>query len=156
VRPLYYISWTPIALVAATPKTILELPTPANTSLTIIEFFPGIDVTSAGSLKIEWGIYGTTSAGATAATPQKWLGDRNIDSAVVSAKVNTSATEPAGFSQGTLGAALYPGALLPLPCIPYFPWPLAQEFDVPESTNFGIRLTSSVAGNTMGWIKWTE
>jgi hypothetical protein len=37
-----------------------------------------------------------------------------------------------------------------------FQWPLSQEFAVPESTNFAIRVTSSVGANTMGWIRWRE
>ena len=150
----YYIAWDSTALSAATAKTILELPTPANTSIEILELVIGCDVSAAGILNIQWGTFATTGTG-TAATPQKWQGDRTIDSAVTAAKIKDT-VEPATFTQGTAGAALYPGVLVPTPCLPFFQWPLGREFSIAESINFGIRLTSSVAGNTSGWIVWEE
>lgn len=150
----YYVAWNSVALSAATAKTIIELPSPANCSPQIEELVIGCDATSAGSLKIEWGTFTTTGTG-TAATPQKWRGDRTIDSAVSAAKV-ADTVEPTSFSQGTLGGALYPAVVIPLPMYFPFQWPLDQEFALPESTNFAIRLTSSVAANTMGWLRWRE
>jgi len=150
----YYIAWNSVSLSAATAKTILELPSAANSSPQIEELVIGCDATAAGSLKIEWGTFTTTGTG-TAATPQKWGGDRNIDSAVSAAKV-ADTVEPTGFSQGTLGSTLYPAVVIPVPMYFPFQWPLDQEFSVPESTNFAIRLTSSGAANTMGWIRWRE
>jgi hypothetical protein len=154
VPATYYISWDSTALVAATAKTILEMPTPANTAFIIKELVIGIDVTTAGSLKVEMGTFTTTGTG-TAATPQKWKGDRTIDSAITAAKIKDT-VEPTTFTPGTAGGLLYPGLLIPLPAVPFFQWPLDEEFEVTESLNFGIRLTSSQAGNTMGWIKWQE
>lgn len=151
---LYYIAWNSVALVAATAKTILELPTVANQGVQIEELVIGCDVSVAGSLKIEWGTFTTTGTG-TAATPQKWRGDRNLDSSFTAAKVADS-VEPSAFTQGTLGGTMYLGVLLPLPMYFPFQWPLEKEFAIPESVNFGIRLTSSAAGNTMGWIRWRE
>ena len=152
----YYIAWDTTALVTATPKTILELPTPANVSCWCKELVVGCDASTAGSLRIEFGTFVTTGTG-TAATPQKYRGDRSIDSAIASAKVKDT-VEPTTFTQGTVGGALYPGLLVPLPM--YFPWqwPLQQEFAVPESTNFAIRLTITLAAgaNTMGWLSWEE
>ncbi len=150
----YYIPWTSVSLSAATAKTILELPTVANHSPLIEELIIGCDASTAGNLKVEWGTF-TTTGTATAATPQKWRGDRGIDSAFAAAKV-ANTVEPSGFSQGTLGGTCYPAALIPLPMYYVFQWPLDQEFAIPESTNFAIRLTSSVAANTMGWIRWRE
>lgn len=151
---VYYLAWPSTALAAATAKTIVELPTPANVSVEILELVVGVDVSVAGNVNIQWGTFTTTGTG-TAATPQKWRGDRTIDSGVVAAKI-ADTVEPAGFSQGTAGAVLYPALLVPLPALPFFQWPLDAEFAVPESTNFGIRLTSSVVGNTAGWVKWME
>jgi hypothetical protein len=151
---LYYIAWNSVALSSATAKTILEFPSPANVSMQIEELVIGCDASTAGNLKVEWGTYTTTGTG-TAATPQKWQGDRNIDSAVASAKV-ADTVEPSGFSQGTLGGTLYPAVVIPLPMYFPFQWPLEHEFAVPESTNFAIRLTASIAANTMGWIRWRE
>ena len=151
---LYYIAWNSVALTAATAKTILELPSPANCSPQIEELVIGCDVSTAGSLKIEWGTFATTGTG-TAATPQKWSGDRTIDSAVSAAKV-ADTVEPSTFTQGTLGGTLYPAVVIPLPMYYVFQWPLEKEFALPESTNFAIRLTSSATANTMGWIRWRE
>ena len=67
----YYLAWDSTALVATTAKTILELPSPANTSIEIQELVIGCDVSAAGSLNIQWGTFTTTGTG-TAATPQKW------------------------------------------------------------------------------------
>ena len=150
----YYIAWDSTALVAATAKTILELPTPANTSILIKELVVGIDVSAAGNILLQMGTFTTTGTG-TAATPQKWSGDRNIDSSVTAAKIKDT-VEPTGFTQGTAGAALYPALLIPLPALPFFQWPLGEEFAVGESTNFALRLTSSQAGNTCGWMRWEE
>lgn len=150
----YYAAWTSVALSAATAKTILELPTAANRGMVLKELVVGIDVTTAGNLKIEMGTFTTTGTG-TALTPQKWGGDRNIDSGLSSPKI-ADTVEPSGFSQGTLGGTIYPAIVVPLPAIPFFQWPLDDEFVVAESLNFAIRLTSSVAGNTMGWLRWEE
>jgi hypothetical protein len=150
----YYIAWPSTALVAATAKTILELPSPANCSPQIEELVIGCDATVVGNLLIQFGTFATTGTG-TAATPQKWRGDRTIDSAITAAKI-ADTVEPTTFTQGTAGAALYPGIAIPLPMYFPFQWPLDHEFAVPESTNFGIRLTSSASCNTAGYIRWRE
>lgn len=151
----FYIAWNSVALTAATAKTILELPSPANIELELAELVIGCDASSAGNLKIEPGTFTTTGTG-TAATPQKYTSPGGpIDSAVSAAKV-ADTVEPTGFSQGTLGGALYPGLLIPLPLFHIFQWPLEEGLCIPESTNFGIRLTASVSCNTMGWIAWKE
>jgi hypothetical protein len=150
----YYIAWNSVTLVAATAKTILELPSPANCSPQIEELVIGCDASTAGSLVIEWGTFATTGTG-TAATPQKWRGDRTIDSAISSAKV-ADTVEPTTFTQGTLGAALYPAVVIPLPMWYVFQWPLDHEFAVAESTNFGVRLTASTSCATRGYIRWRE
>lgn len=153
----FYIAWNSVALSAATAKTILELPSPANIELELAELVIGLDVSTAGNLKIEMGTFTTTGTG-TAATPQKYTSPGGpIDSAITSTTAKVADTvEPTGFSQGALGGVLYPGLLIPTPLYHVFQWPLEEGFSIPESTNFGIRLTSSVAGNTMGWLAWKE
>lgn len=151
----FYIAWNSVALAAATAKTVLELPSPANIELELAELFVGCDVSVAGSLVMEFGTFTTTGTG-TAATPQKYTSPGGpIDSAVTAAKV-ADTVEPTGFTQGTLGGALYPATVVPLPGFVQIQWPLEEGFSVPESTNFGVRLTSSAAGNTRGWLGWKE
>jgi len=153
----FYIAWNSVALSAATAKTILELPSPANIELELAECFVGFDYASAtpGSCVIETGTFTTTGTG-TAATPQKYTSPGGpIDSAVSAAKV-ADTVEPSGFSQGTLGGALYPAIPIPLPGFWQIQWPLEEGLCVPESTNFALRLTSTVACNTRGWVAWKE
>lgn len=150
----FYIAWTATALSAATAKTILELPVAANNEIELKEIVIGCDTNTAGNLKIEMGTFTTTGTG-TAATPQKYVYGSTSSSAVASGKV-ADTVEPTGFSQGTLGGALYPGLLIPLPLYYIFQYPLMEGFEVPQSTNFAIRLTSSVATNVMGWVAWSE
>lgn len=150
----YYIGWNSVALTGSTAKTILELPSPANCSPQLEELVIGCDASTAGSLVIEWGTFTTTGTG-TAATPQKWRGDRSIDSAISAAKV-ADTVEPSAFTNGTLGGALYPSVVIPLPMWFAFQWPLDHEFAIPESTLFAIRLTASVSCNTRGYIRWRE
>lgn len=150
----YYIATPKIAITAATAKTLLELPVPANCSPQIEELIIGCDVSSAGNMLIEFGTYATAGSGGTAATPQKWRGDRSIDSAITGARYGDT-TEPATFSQGTAGS-LWPAILIPLPMYFPFQWPLDHELAIAESTNFGIRVTSSVTGNATLYIRWRE
>lgn len=150
----YFIAWDSTALTAATAKTILELPTPANTEIVIKELVIGFDAVVAGSCNIQMGTFVTTGTG-TAATPQKYRGSPGIDSSVTAAKIKDT-VEPTTFTQGTAGGALFPAMFLPLPAFFIYQWPLSGEFVVPESVNFGIRLTSTITCNTNGWIVWEE
>src|ERR1700747_3268420 len=148
----YYAPFSTIALVAATAKTILELPTAANRSIALKELIVSCDVTSTTAvLTIEYGTFTTTGTG-TALTPQKWNGNLALASSALGTAKIADTVEPTGFSNGTLGGTLYPSLKIPLPAIPFFQWPLSDEFTVPASTNFAIRLTCSVAGNTTGWL----
>lgn len=151
---LYYASWTSQTLTATVARTMLELPVATNRGLVLQELVLGFDATAAGSVKIEFGTFTTTGTG-TALTVQKWLGDRTVDSGLSSPKV-ADTVEPTGFSQGTLGGTLYPALIVPLPSWMPFQWPLDAEFVVPESTNFAIRLTSTVTCACMGWARWGE
>lgn len=153
----YYIAWDGIALSAATAKTILELPTSSTLDIDIDEVFVGFDYANSstlGSCKIQWGTFTTTGTG-TAATPSPYSENR-VASLVASAKV-ADTVEPTGFSQGTLGnTAFRPSIFIPLPG--YYAWqaPTEKELYVPTSTNYALRLTSTVACNTSGWVAWTE
>jgi hypothetical protein len=149
----YYAAWTSVALTAATAKTILELPTGSTLDLDIDEVFIGFDTTTAGNAVIEWGTFTTTGTG-TALTPQPY-GENRVASLLSGAKI-ADTVEPTGFSQGTLGGTIRPSIFLPLPG--YYAWQAAleQELYVPASTNYALRLTSSVTCNTRGWVAWKE
>jgi hypothetical protein len=153
----YYIAWDAIALTAATAKTILELPTGSTVDIGIDEVFVGFDYANSstlGSCKIQWGTFTTTGTG-TAATPAPY-GENRVASLVTASKV-ANTVEPTGFSQGTLGAnAFRPSISIPLPGVHAWQAPTEKELYVPASTNYALRLTSTVACNTSGWVAWVE
>jgi len=154
----FALSWATTALVAATPKTIVEAPIPANTDLEIAEIVIGFDASTPGNVRIEMGTFTTTGTG-TAVAQANILSvsssDRVVTSDLVAAKVSDT-VEPSGFTTNAGGNATWPGVLMPLPC--YFPFqtPLYEGMTLPHSTNFALRLTASINCNTMGWIAWKE
>lgn len=150
----YFVAWAGVSLTAATAETVIELPTPANVEAELCELILGFNMSAAGDVLVEFGTYSSAGSGGTAATPQKFLGDRTVDSGITGARYGDT-TEPSSFTNGTAGS-LYPSLRLPLPA--WFPiqWPLQEGFTIGESTNFAIRVTSSVAGTSNGWLAWKE
>jgi hypothetical protein len=150
----FYAPWTSVALVAATPKTILELPTIAGVPILIDEIFIGSSASAAGNMTVELGVFTTTGTG-TALTPQPWGSDQAA-SLLTTGKIADTA-EPTGFTQGTLGGVLRPAINFPLPG--YFAYqavPGKEYYVIDTPIKFGVRLTSSITNTTMGWIGWTE
>jgi hypothetical protein len=154
----FVLAWATTALVAATPKTIVEAPTVAGADVELAEIVVGFDASVAGSVRIEMGTFTTTGTGTAVAQANILIAsssDRSVTSSITAAKVSDTA-EPAGFTTNAGGNATWPGVLIPLPC--YFPFqtPLYEGITIPHSTLFAIRLTSSVNCNTMGWVGWKE
>jgi hypothetical protein len=154
----YALSWATTALVTATPKTIVELPTPAASDIEIAEIIIGLDASTAGNVRIELGTFTTTGTGTAVAQANIVTitsSDRSTTSDITAAKVSDT-VEPAGFTTNAGGNAVWPGVLMPLPC--YFPFqtPLYEGMTLAHSTLFAIRLTASIGCNTMGWIAWKE
>lgn len=150
----YAAVWDGIALSAATAKTILELPTITNVPVYIDEIFIGCTVSTAGNFVMQMGTFTTTGTG-TALTPLPWGHDQGASKLTTGKVADT--VEPTGFSPGTLGTTLRPAISWPLPG--YFAWQAVDQkayYVIDTPVNFGVRLTSSVAGNTSGWISWTE
>lgn len=152
----YFIQADPFTLTAATAKTVLELPTPANVSVCLKELWISAKEPAANNIQVEFGTYATTGTG-TATTPQKMAGDRTIDSAITGAKIHDT-VEPTTFTPGTAGALYWPGFYVPLPGMFMYQWVLAEEFAIAESTLFGIRMTatSTITTGVSFFISWTE
>jgi hypothetical protein len=154
----FALAWATTALVAATPKTIVEVSIPATMDIELAEIVCGFDASTAGNVRIELGTYTTTGTG-TAVTPANIpivaSSDRAVTSLMTAAKVSDT-VEPSGFTTAIGGNAIWPGIILPLPC--YFPFqtPLYEGMSLPHSTLFAIRLTSSINCNTAGWVAWKE
>ena len=151
-----YLPWDSTALVAATAKTIAEIPTPATTDIELCELVIGCDASSAGNLKIEFGTFTTTGTGTAVSAPGIYqASDRTPASLITAAKISDT-VEPTSFTTVISGNAKWPILLVPLPM--YFPFqlPLGEGLTIPNNTKFGIRLTASIACNTAGWAAWKE
>jgi hypothetical protein len=146
--------WDNIALTAATAKTILELPTILNVPIKVDEIFIGMTASAAGNCVMQTGTFTTTGTG-TALTPFP-IGNDQAASKLTTGKI-ADTVEPTGFSAGTLGTTLRPAISWPLPG--YFAWQAMTEkemYVIDTPINWAVRLTSSIASNTSGWISWIE
>lgn len=134
----FVISTGSVTLVAATAKTVMEVPSSSTCPFIVI----GLEVMSAavaaGTLIVEWGTYTTTGTGTTV-TPQKWGQDQSIAAILGTVKVANS-VEPSGFAVGTL-----PNWVIPLPGMYSILYPYGRELYQPISINRAIRVTSSIA-----------
>ena len=154
----FALAWATTALVAATPKTIVEVSVSATADIELAEIVIGFDASVPGNARVEMGTYTTTGTG-TSVTPANIAivssSDRAVTSSLTAAKISDT-VEPTGFSTALGGNALWPGILIPLPC--YFPFqtPLYEGMTLPHSTLFALRLTASVNCNTAGWVSWKE
>jgi hypothetical protein len=151
-----FLPWDTTALVAATAKTIAEIPTPTSTDIELCELVIGCDASSAGNLKIELGTFTTTGTGTAVSAPGIYCStDRTPASLITAAKISDT-VEPSGFTTVISGNAKWPIVLVPLPSWFPFQTPLVEGLTIPNNTKFAIRLTASIACNTAGWVAWKE
>jgi hypothetical protein len=136
----YLITTGSVALVAATNKTVIELPTSSTASLVIIGLELSFSHTTAGSCVAEWGTFVTTGTG-TAHTPLKYGSDQGVVANTGSVKINNT-VEP-----GTFAAAGLPSWVIPLPGMYSVLYPSGREFFQAASVNRCLRLNSVLAGN---------
>lgn len=129
-----------VALVAATAKTVIEIPTGAAQDFVVIGIEFSFSAAAAGSAVCEWGTYATTGTGTTT-TPAKYGTNQNIVAALGTVKV-ADTVEPATFVRGTL-----PAWIVPLPGMYSILFPQGREFYRPPSTLSAIRINSTLACN---------
>lgn len=125
-------------MVAATAKTILEIPSSATAGFLVVALEVMSAATAAGTLIIEWMTYATTGTGTTF-TPLKYGTDQGVVANLGTVKVAHSA-EPATLAAGSL-----PSWIIPLPGMYSIVYPAGREFFQPISTLRCLRLTSSIA-----------
>ncbi len=128
----------PVNLVAATPKTILEIGQGANIPGELIQLAVSSTYVTAAtpvSLLVELGTATATGTG-TAVTPRR-IGTAQ-GTALDTVKVNHTA-EPAGFVAFDQEVLILPGGPLP------WQYPLGRELFLPVSGFFVVRLTASAA-----------
>jgi hypothetical protein len=135
----YSVSTGTVGLVAATPKTCIELPTSATAALTVIGVEYSFDATPPGSVVAEWMTFVTTGTGTTV-TPLKCGTGQGAAANVGTVKINDSA-EP-----GTLAAGTLPSWVIPVPGMYSILFPTGREFFQPDTVNRCLRLTSTVTG----------
>jgi hypothetical protein len=140
VATQYSISTLTIALVAATAKVAVEIPTSSTSGITVIALDVLFSASVGGSCDVEWGTFTTTGTGTTV-TPLKHGTGQGAAANVGTVKINDTAA-PSGFSAATL-----PSWVVPLPGMYSFALPLGRELFQPASVNRCLRLTSTVATN---------
>lgn len=134
----YSISSGSVTLVAATAKTVIEIPSSATAGFVVIAFEVTSAATAAGTLVVEWGTFTTTGTGTTF-TPLKYGTDQGVVANLGTVKVANS-VEPTGFAAGSL-----PNWVIPLPGMYSILYPAGRELFQPVSTNRCIRVNSSLA-----------
>lgn len=138
---------TPIALAAATAKTIIEIASGAQTGRFVqgsVSFDAAIP---AAGIKAELVRYATTGTGTTY-TPLKYNGESQNRAAVMTAKVNDT-VEP-----GT--PTPVEGWFIPNTAGQFWQMPLGREFYIPTNIIWGFRLTSAAVINCVGNILFEE
>lgn len=136
----YSVSTGSIALVAATAKTVIELPSSASAGITIIGIEFSFSHTTASSCVAEWGTFATTGTGTTV-TPLKYGTGQGVAANVGTVKI-ANTVEPATFLSATL-----PSWIIPLPGMYSVLYPSGRELFQPASVNRCLRLTAVAAGN---------
>jgi hypothetical protein len=136
----YSISTGSVALVAATAKTVIELPSSATAGITIIGLELSFSHTAASSCVAEWGTFVTTGT-ATTVTPLKYGTGQGVAMNAGTVKV-ANTVEPSTFASATL-----PSWVIPLPGMYSVLYPAGREFFQPASINRCLRLTAVGAGN---------
>lgn len=139
---------TPVALAAATAKTVIELAAPSTATARVVQASVTFDAATAGAaVKVEMVRYATTGTGTTY-VPLKYNGEGQARAALCTAKVNDTAE---------------PGTPVPVECWyvqntggQFWQLPLGRECYVPPSTLIGLRVTAPAAVNCAANLAFEE
>jgi hypothetical protein len=129
-----------VALVAATAKTVIEIPTGSTADFVVVGIEFSFSAAAAGSAVCEWGTYATTGTGTTV-TAQKYGTNQGPVANLGTVKIADS-VEPATFTRGVL-----PLWIIPLPGMYSAFFPQGREFYRPVSVLSALRVTSTLACN---------
>lgn len=148
---LYGVSVDQVPLVAGTPKTIVELRTPAAAGLTPVMWWVEFDGVSAANqpVRVEVGIFSaSTGATATTATPFNLNGGERGVASAVTALTNCNA-EGAGTPTYVEVHRVSPTAGI------LVQEPLGNELTVGASSFWRIRLTAGAGVQATAGVRWT-
>jgi hypothetical protein len=134
----YVITTGSATMVAATAKTLIEIPSASTMPFVVYALEITSGATAAGTLVIEWGTYTVTGTGTTV-TAQKAGTDQSVAAVLGTVKINDT-VEPTSFAAGTL-----PTYTIPLPGMYSIIWPFGRELYQPISVLRALRATSSLA-----------
>lgn len=142
-----------IALVAATPKTILGCKAPTNQINTLVDYgvsFDGVDATKVPVLVEVCRVTFATNAPGTASTTATPQVVRGAQGTSVSTCARNWTTEP------TVISVVREYMLSPNGGLIIMQQPLGRESESPVSGGLCIRLTAPLAVNVRGFLEWEE
>ena len=148
---LYYVSRDATALVAATAKTLVELGTPSNQALRIVDWWVEFDGVSSAAVpvKVEVGRFSAGVTTATTATPDQFDYDQNGPTPLTVYK-HTVTAEGAGTASAVENHRISPTSGIRIQ------YPLGREMTILVSQFFRIRCTAAAAVNATFGVIWEE
>jgi hypothetical protein len=139
---------TPIALAAATAKTVIEISAPSTSTCRVIQASVSFDASvAAAGIKVEVVRYATTGTGTTY-TPLKYNGEGQARAALCTAKTNDTVEPGTPIS--------IEGWFVPNTAGQFWQLPLGRELYVPASTFLGLRVTSAAIVNCAANLLFEE
>lgn len=135
-------------------KTLLQVATPASTSILVVEWGISFDG-SAAATPIQCELVQTdVAATVTSFTPQLYTNPNDEGSLCVG---GASATGYTATAEGTITATRYADLQLIAGTNQYVKqWPLGREFRLPVSRFLRVRVTAPAAVNAYCYVIWQE
>lgn len=131
----YCISTGAATMVAATAKTLIEIPSASTMPFVVYKMEATSGATAAGGLTLSWCTYTVTGTGTTY-TPLKWGVDQSVAAVLGTVKINDT-VEPSSV-------AVLTTLLIPLPGMYSIIDPFGRETYQPISVLRCLRATSSL------------
>lgn len=139
---------TPVALAAATSKTVIELTAPSTATARLVQWAVTFDAsTPAVAIKVEIVRYVSSGTG-TVYTPLKYNGEGQARAALCTAKVNDT-VEPATPVSIEVYYVPNTGGFV-------MQYPLGRECYLIPSTTIGLRVTSAAVVNCSANLVFEE
>lgn len=146
---LYGLTVKGIALVAATPKTLIELATPSNCRAVLCQWWIEFDGTSASAVPVDVEFQRASAAVTTATTLAGTAFDLAEGASLMVTKHSTT-TEGAGTLSGGEIHKVSPTAGI------LVQYPLGREWVVPVSAFWRLRATAAAGVNATCGLQWEE
>lgn len=139
-------------------KTLLQVATPSNQDIHVVEWGISFDGSSAGTpIECELVDTGTVGAGTlTSLTPALYSPDAQAASLCVGG-ASATGFNSGSSTEGSTTTTRYGDLQLVAPTNQYVKqWPLGREFYVPVSHFLRVRVTAAAAVNAYTYVVWQE